>query len=154
MTSGDPATDFDGDRAGHRAIPHTADIAIEAWAPGMDECVGQAVLALVESFVVPGPAGKAADEVAFSVAATTAEDLLVAVLDEAIYQVEVHGRIPVDTSIDERTGAAEGRADVRFATVPAHAVELTGAVPKAVSLHELRFARAGGLWRCHVTIDV
>ncbi|HEX6473231.1 MAG TPA: archease [Streptosporangiaceae bacterium] len=153
MSSGEPAG-FDGERAGHRAIPHTADIAIEAWAPGMDECVGQAVLALVESFVAPGAAWKPSDEVAFSVAAASAEDLLVAVLDEVIYQAEVHGRIPVDTSIDERTGATEGRADVRFATVPAADVELVGAVPKAVALHELRFARTGGLWRCHVTIDV
>jgi SHS2 domain-containing protein len=39
--------------------------------------------------------------------------------------------------------------------VPIEAVSIVGAVPKAVSLHELRFGRVtGGGWRCHVTVDV
>ncbi len=62
------------------------------------------------------------------------------------------GLVPVDVSIDERI--ADGAADVRFAAVPADEVEVVGAFPKAVSLHELRFARAGGAWRCQVTVDV
>ncbi|HEV8559398.1 MAG TPA: archease [Actinophytocola sp.] len=38
---------------GHRAVPHTADIRIEAWAPTREACLGEAVAALVESFADP-----------------------------------------------------------------------------------------------------
>lgn len=143
----------DGAPSGHRTLPHTADVAIEAWAPSKDECVGQAVQALVKSFAEP-PETVPTGSVAFAVDPVTDEDLLVTVLDEVIYQIEVHGRVPVDTSIDERTGITEGRADIRFATVPMEDVQATGSMPKAVSLHGLRFTRTGGLWHCHVTIDV
>lgn len=139
--------------AGHRTVPHTADTAIEAWAPGKDECIGQAVRALVETFIDPDDAVPT-ENVTFSVTPVDDEDFLVSVLDEAIYQIEVFGRVPVDTSIDERTKVGEGRADVWFATVPADDLTTIGATPKAISLHQLAFARTGGLWRCHVTIDV
>ena len=40
----------DGDSAsGHRSVPHTADLRIEAWAPTRDGCIRQAVLGAVES---------------------------------------------------------------------------------------------------------
>lgn len=139
--------------AGHRILPHTADIALEAWAPGKDECIAHAVRALIESFTDLGDPVPT-DSIAFTVDPTSPDDLLVAVLDEVIYQIEVHGQIPVDVSIDERTGPAEGRADIRFGTVPADTVELTGALPKAISLHGLFLKQEGGAWRCHVTIDV
>lgn len=140
--------------AGHRALPHTADLAVEAWAERREECVAEAVRALIESFAEL-PAGLApTDTVAFAVDPATDERLLADVLDEAIYQIEVHGRIPVDTSIDLRTGIAEGRADVRFATVPVRFAEPAGAVPKAVSLHALALEHSGGRWRAHATIDV
>ncbi|HEU5157470.1 MAG TPA: archease [Streptosporangiaceae bacterium] len=133
-------------------VPHTADVALEAWAPTMHECVAQAVHALVGSFVelhdgvdggAPGRESVAIDREP----AADPDDLLVSVLDEAIYQVEVHGRVPVGVSFDERAG-------VRFETVPLDDVRIVGAIPKAVSLHELRFGRSGDLWRCHVTVDV
>jgi SHS2 domain-containing protein len=94
------------------------------------------------------------ESVMFAVDEAADEDLLAAVLDEVIYQMEVYGRLPADVSIDERTGATAGQVEVRFAAVPVEEVAVIGAVPKAVSLHELRFARAGGAWRCHVTVDV
>ena len=83
----------------------------------------------------------------------TDEDLLVRVLNDVIYQFEVHRRLPVDISIDPAAGDTQGQAEVRFAAAPADEADLVGAVPKAVSLHELRFAPTGGLWRCHVTVD-
>ncbi len=36
---------------GHRTVPHTADLRIEAWAPTRDGCIRQAVLGTVESFL-------------------------------------------------------------------------------------------------------
>lgn len=136
--------------AGHRILPHTADLALEAWAPTRQECIAHAVQALVESFAEVASAVPR-ESVALALDETSDEDLLVAVLNEVIYQMEVYGRVPVDVSID---GEGQGRTDVRFAAVRVEDVDVVGAIPKAVSLHELRFAHSGGAWRCHVTVDV
>jgi SHS2 domain-containing protein len=46
-------------------------------------------------------------------------------------------------------------ADTRIeAWGPTREACLPGAVPKAVTLHELRFARSEAGWSCAVTIDV
>lgn len=135
---------------GHRLLSHTADIALEAWAPTRAECIAEAVAALVESFA--DVYGVQADEdVGLAVAPIDDEDLLVRVLDETIYLVEVPGRVPVDTEVEE---TSEGGLSVRFGTAPAEAVTVVGAVPKGVSLHGLRFHRERGGWTCHVTVDV
>ena len=138
--------------AGHRILPHTADLALEAWAPTKEECIAHAVRALVESFA-DVRAAIPSESVTFTVDEATNEDLLVRVLNDVIYQLEVHGRLPLGISVKPRPADGQGRTDVRFAAMPAQEAGLVGAIPKAVSLHELRFARAGGLWRCHVTVD-
>jgi SHS2 domain-containing protein len=66
----------------------------------------------------------------------------------------VHGRLPAGISVDVPDDGTRGRAEARFAAADAARAELIGAVPKAVSRHELRFARDGDLWRCHVTVDI
>ena len=40
-----------GPPARHRALPHTADAQVEAWAPSREECLRQAVLGSVDLFV-------------------------------------------------------------------------------------------------------
>jgi len=139
--------------AGHRILPHAADLALEAWASAKGECIAEAIQALVESFA-DVRAATPRENVTLTVEEATDEDLLVRVLNDVIYQLEVHGRVPVDISVSGPPGGAEGRADVRFAAAPADEARLVGAIPKAVSLHELRFAPSGGLWRCHVTVDI
>ncbi|MEV6317566.1 archease [Streptomyces sp. NPDC051776] len=85
---------------GHRAVPHTADIRIEAWAPTRDECIAEAVLGLVDSFAdVTGVRPERL--VTVSVPEGPAEDILLAVLDEVIYRLEVHGDVPVDIEAAE-----------------------------------------------------
>ena len=37
---------------GHRTVPHTADLRVEAWAPTREECLAEAVRGLVDSFAV------------------------------------------------------------------------------------------------------
>jgi SHS2 domain-containing protein len=138
--------------AGHRVVPHTADLALESWAPTKGECLAQAVQALVESFADVRSAIPR-ESVTLQVAEPTDEELLVRVLDDVIYGLEVHGRLPADISVDVPPGGTPGLAEVRFAAVPAGDAVLTGALPKAVSLHELRFAHSGGRWRCHVIVD-
>lgn len=135
---------------GHRCVPHTADVRIEAWAPTREECVSEAVTALVETFTDsagarPGPSRE------HETPPGTDEDLLVNVLDEVIFRMDTADELPLTTEV---TDDGRGGLRVRWRMTDTGAVELIGAVPKAVSLHELRFGRDGGGWSCAVTLDV
>ena len=137
--------------AGHRTVPHTADLRIEAWAGSREECLAEAVRGLVGSFaVVAGRQPYRRDGRAMT--ARSDEDLLVALLDEVIYRLDADGEIPVSVAVRP---LPEGGVAVTFALVPVAVAEITGAVPKAASLHELRCAPdAAGWWSCAVTVDV
>lgn len=134
---------------GHRSVPHTADVRIEAWASSRERCVAEAVAGLVDSFAEISE-GQPTQTVEFQVPPGTDENMLVAVLDEVIYRMDVEGLLPVDAEVTE----AGGGLDVRLRMVGSDRVELVGAVPKAVSLHELCFARDAAGWSCRVTLDV
>ncbi|MFC0529343.1 archease [Phytohabitans kaempferiae] len=134
---------------GHRRVPHTADVRIEAWAPDREGCVSEAVTAMVGSFAEVSPA-RPAETVDFRVAPGTDEDMLVAVLDEVIFRMDTEGRLPAAADV----AAVDGGLDVRMWLADPDRVELVGAVPKAVSLHELRFAPGVEGWSCAVTFDV
>jgi len=132
--------------AGYRTVPHTADVRIEAWAPSREECVAQAASGMLASFLDLSSAVPVAS-VSARLDPDTDEDLLVGVLDELIYRLDTDGRIPVAVAV-----APDGEVSVAMAD-PA-TVALIGAVPKAVSLHELRFAAGPDGWACSVTVDV
>ncbi|MEH0845392.1 archease [Micromonospora sp. CPCC 205711] len=135
---------------GHRRVPHTADVRLEAWAPDREGCLAQAVSALVETFVET--AGVRPDaEATVDLPPGDDEDLLVGLLDEVIFRMETEGTLPLVTQV---APGDDGGLRVRWRTVDTDAVELVGAVPKAVSLHALRFARTDGGWCCAVTVDV
>ncbi|NJP34035.1 archease [Micromonospora sp. HSS6-12] len=135
---------------GHRCVPHTADVRIEAWAPTREACVAEAVTALVDSFTDPGGARPAADR-EFHTPPADDQDLLVDVLDEVIFRMDTTGELPLRTEV---TDDGDGGLRVRWQTVGTDALELIGAVPKAVALHELRFGPDGPGWSCAVTLDV
>lgn len=134
---------------GHRSVPHTADVRIEGWAPSRERCVAEAIAAMVDSFAdVSGE--RPTSTVGFRVEPRPDEDMLVAVLDEVIYLMDTTGRLPVNAEVTH----VEGGLDVRLAMIETHRAELVGAVPKGVSLHELRFGRGEAGWLCSVTLDV
>lgn len=135
---------------GHRLLGHTADTALEAWAPTRTECLAEAVGGLVDSFVDLATA-TASENFATTFAPGDDESLLVRLLDEVIYVLDVFGRVPIDAEVEE-TG--DGGLVVHFATATADEVAVTGAAPKAVSLHALYFGFEAGRWRCQATIDV
>ncbi|MFZ2177176.1 MAG: archease [Rhodococcus sp. (in: high G+C Gram-positive bacteria)] len=135
--------------AGYRAVPHTADLRIEAWAPTRDRCIARAVLGTVSSFLDLS-AARSEHTCRRRLSACGDEDVLVAVLDEMIYLLETTGEVPVDVALE----AVDGGVDVVFAMTDARALQQTGAVPKAVSLHQLRLAPGPQGWQCAVTIDV
>lgn len=135
--------------SGHRALPHTADVRIEAWAPTREACVGEAVAGLAEAFVSV-PDGVEVLSVPADLSAVTDEDVLVAVLDEVIYLMETSDAVPVRADVT----AAAGGVHVTFGAVPLGRAELVGAVPKAVTLHDLRITREADGWTCSVVVDV
>ncbi|MFD8079621.1 archease [Streptomyces sp. NPDC059718] len=134
---------------GHRAVPHTADVRIEAWGPTREQCLVEAVLGLVECFAdVAGV--RPARVRRIPVADAADDDLLADLLDEVIFRLEVHGEVPVDV---EAESDADG-LDVRMAMADVGSVEVIGAVPKAVSLGELHLAPGPYGWTCAATVDV
>ncbi len=143
---------------------------IEAWAPSAAACLEEAVTAFVDVFaearpVVTGapsaegeparagpPAGAvpAQTAVPFDVGPGGLPDLLVLLLEEVLYLVEVVGRVPIAADV-----AVHGdRLTGRFATVPAGSLVATGAVPKGVSYGDLEIGPVGEGWRCRATVDV
>ena len=142
-------------RAGHRGVPHTADLRVEAWAPTREECLREAVLGVTESFVdvsgisgVPGASGTVVREA--TVRGERDEALLTGLLEEVVYRLDTEGEVPVAVEASPLPGglrAVLSMADV--GTLP-----VIGAAPKAVTLHELSFRGGPGGWTCSVTLDV
>ncbi|WP_327320551.1 archease [Streptomyces sp. NBC_01235] len=135
--------------SGHRTVPHTADIRVDAWGTSRERCLVEAALGMVECFAdVTAVRPTAVERVRFTEAAD--DDLLAALLDEVVYRLEVHGQVPVDLEAD----ATDGALDVRMAVAGLAEVEIIGAVPKAVAWHELHIGPDAYGWSCAVTVDV
>lgn len=141
----------DDGRAGHRELDHTADTAFEAWGPSRAACFGEAVRAFVDSFAdTTGVAPSDRRRIALDPASDDG-DLLVDLLDEVIYVVDVRGAVPVGGRIEDREdGGLSGYLDL----ADADRVRPSGAVPKAITYHGLEVVSAADGWRCRVTIDV
>lgn len=135
---------------GHRLLAHTADSAIEAWGPDRVTCLTEAMAALVEVFAEsPDPA--ATRLLPVSVEADSDPDVLVLLLEEVIYIVDVVGVVPVRFHLAEtENGGVAGDMEV----VDAGEVALVGPVPKGVSYHGLEIGRGDEGWRCRVVVDV
>lgn len=128
--------------SGHRSVPHTADLRIEAWSPTRDGCIKEAMLGTMESFL----------DIAMAYPKRTRrcrlieerdDDLLVDVLEEVIYLLDTEGEAPVDIELHDLDGGVE----VTFAMVDASTLPQLGAIPKAVSLNDIclsQVVRAGG----------
>jgi protein archease len=138
-----------GDESGHRAVSHTADVRVEAWAPTRERCIAEAVLGAVETFVDTSTA-HATGSYRCQLTANSDVDLLVTVLDEVIYLMDTAGEVPVDVELEP----VDGRLDASFATVDAAVLPQLGAIPKGVSLYELSLAPGSPGWFCSVTLDV
>jgi SHS2 domain-containing protein len=137
--------------SGHRALPHTADVRIEAWGPSRERCLAEAVLGLVECFAdITGVHPTAVAHVEMD--ENSDDELLTALLDEVVYRLEVHGQVPVD--VEAEANEDDGGLAVRLAVTDLDAVEITGAPPKGVSWHQLHVGPDAYGWSCAVTVDV
>lgn len=139
---------------GRRTVPGAVDVRVEAWAPTREECVAEAVAAVVESFADRGDltdmsARSRATEVVFEADPGSDEDLLVDVLEEVIYLVEVAGQVPLATAVV----AAGNGLQVRFEVIDAGLADPLGQVPKVVSFHGLRIGPGESGWSCAITLN-
>lgn len=140
-----------GGGQGHRTVAHTADLRIEAWAPTREACLAEAVRGLVDSFAVVAAARPRRTAERRFIAGSD-EDLLVAVVDEVIYRLDADGEIPVTIAV---RSAPDGGVVLSMQLADVGEAEITGAAPKAASLHDLRCAPGpAGRWSCGITIDV
>jgi SHS2 domain-containing protein len=136
---------------GHRSVPHTADLRIEAWGPTREDCIAEAVRGLVESFAHISAAGKQRAGERHLTADSDA-DLLATAVDEVIYRVDAQGQIPAEVEVSH---AADGGIDLRMLTVQASAAQTIGAAPKAAAMSGLTCAAdPSGQWSSAVTVDV
>lgn len=136
---------------GHRTVPHTADLRIEAWGPTREDSIAGAVRGLVESFAdVSGAGTRRAVE--RHLTAGSDADLAAVAVDEIIYLVDALGQIPAAAEVRR---APDGGIDLLLQTVQASRAEIVGAVPKAASMSGLTCAAGpSGQWSCTVTVDV
>lgn len=136
-------------RSGHRSVPHTADVRIEAWGASRERCLVEAVLGMVEGFADVSGA-RPTGEARLRLAEGSDEELLTALLDEVVFRLEVYGEVPVGVVAE----ASDGGLDVRMAVARLGAVEVTGAAPKGVSWGDLHIGPGPDGWSCAVTVDV
>jgi SHS2 domain-containing protein len=136
--------------SGHRLLPHTADVIVEAWGPTREACLRHAVLGLVETFADVHDVTASAS-VPLSFPSGSGEDLVVVLLEEVLYLLDAENRVPVDVTIK---ATADGGLEGEFLVAPVTAVDQHGAVPKAITHHGLELAQNAGTWRCRVTVDV
>jgi SHS2 domain-containing protein len=139
-----------GAPAGHRSVSHTADCIVEAWGPDRASCLREALAGMVEEFAeIPDAA--ATRVLPLGADRSSAQDALVALLEDVIYAMDVLSVVPVAFHLEE---TEEGGVAGHMEAVPAGEARIVGPVPKAVSYHELSMDREGDSWRCHVLLDV
>jgi len=138
---------------GFRALDHTADRAIEAWGAGLRELFRAAAEGMF-SESVSCAAIEPEQEWRIQVEADDLEGLLRAWLAELVWVSERDEasvcRVEVE-EVQQEPYRARGRA---WGGPPPAGLPHTGAPVKAVTYHDLRVWKDGGLWRANVVFDV
>jgi SHS2 domain-containing protein len=135
---------------GHRALPHTADVIVHAWAPTRAGCLEELVRGVVATFADTRGV-EPTREIALEVGAPRDEDVVVALLDDVCYLLDADGLVVVDVVLEEEDDAS---FDGTFLVAPFDVVVPTGAPPKGVSRSGLRFGPDDGRWQASVIVDV
>jgi SHS2 domain-containing protein len=136
--------------AGVRIVEHTADTGIEAEASTLEQCFARAAAGMFACFTRGG--GEDEQTLDVEVRADGLEELLVAWLEELLYQAEVAGLVLHTFEVIE-VGRTSLRARVRGRRLRGDD-EPAGSVVKAVTRHELAVERVGERWRARVLFDV
>ncbi len=135
---------------GHRTIPHTADIIIEAWAADFEACCREAVVGLIQS-CVDGSGASVCAARRFTVPPDAPDAILLDVLDEVIFVLDTETAVPVDAAV---VAGPDGGLEVVLTMAERRTVTPTGSAPKAVSRSGLTVLREDGRFLCSFLVDV
>jgi SHS2 domain-containing protein len=135
---------------GHRAVPHTADVILEAWGTDLASCTAEAVAALVDLCVEVG-AGDPVERRAVHLPPGPAESLLLDALEEVIFTLDTAEGVPIRAEV---SSAGDGGLDLVLVLANRRSVVPTGAVPKGISRSELVVRSGEGAVRCRFLVDV
>lgn len=141
-------------RTGYRQIDHTADVALEIWAPTEAELLATGARAVV-AILTDGAEIANADTRALSVEAIDGEDRLVQWLNEIIVAAILDGFLFADIDAIELSSDAEGNARLR-ASVRGQNDASSEIVTelKSVTYHDLLLRVTERRAECRVVIDV
>jgi SHS2 domain-containing protein len=143
------AATSDGGR-GHRALPHTADVIVEAWGPDLPACLEETVGAFAELYA-DSTRARMADRRRVRLAPAPAAELLLDLLDEVIFALDTHAAVPVAAEV---TARGDGGLDATIALAARDSVTPTGAVPKGISRSHLQIDEGADRVTCSVLVDV
>ncbi len=134
---------------GYRTLDHTADVAIEFWAPSEQELLVEGARAVVW-LLTEGEQVEGIDERALELESMDAEDRLVRWLNEVLWLAISEGFLVSDASIRLDDGGLGARVRGEAGAGARITSEL-----KSVTYHDLMLGRdPGGGWRARVVIDV
>jgi SHS2 domain-containing protein len=127
-----------------------SDLGIEVSGPDPAACCAAAVQGLAASFIRARP-DVDHQRVPVEVRGDTPADLLAGVIEEAVVRLDARGEVVLDLlDVAVEDGVLRGR----FEVVALGDVDVTDAVPKAVTWHDLRLEKAAGGWSGHVVVDL
>lgn len=135
---------------GHRVVPHTADVRLEAWAPTVAACLEEAAAGLLGVCFDPGGA-EPVDTTTISVPGGPLDAMLLDLLDELIFVLDTVSLVPIAASAREDR---DGGVAVELDLAPRSAVEAVGAVPKGISRSEVQAERQPEGVHCSFLVDV
>ncbi|MEM7152860.1 MAG: archease [Myxococcota bacterium] len=136
--------------SGHRTVEHTADLALEFWAPDEARLLVQGARAVIELLTEGTPLPTTEPSARpLQLDALDPEDRLVRWLSEVLYLASVEGFLCTDATLELPDGALRG-------TVYGHAdaSEHLRTEIKAVTYHDLKLQRSPGEARARVIFDV
>jgi SHS2 domain-containing protein len=137
--------------AGFRLLAHTADLGIESWGPDFAGALAQAVSALGVVLAGEG-AGQATEERPVRLVAEDEAALVVALLQEALFLLEVEGWLSVDAALRvDPAGVLTGHLLGEPFDAVRHA---DGEAVKAVTWHGLAVDREPGRVSLTIYLDL
>ena len=134
---------------GYKTVDHTADVAVEFWAPSEQELLVEGARAVVD-LLTEGAKVAETDSRAFELESIDPEDRLVHWLNEVLWLALSEGFLAADASIrlDEGGLGATVRGEAGAGS------RITSEL-KSATYHDLMLGRdPGGGWRARVVIDV
>jgi SHS2 domain-containing protein len=133
---------------GHRLLDHTADLALEAWAPDEPALLAEVARAIAAILTDDAPIA-AAVERSLSLAADRPDERLVVWINELIFAAVTEGFVVASADVVLRDDGLDARVRGEVGASARIATEL-----KAATYHDLALERGPDCARCRVVIDV